>query len=104
MTNVKVKWNDATLARILEGARAGLNDAATYVVDTSKALCPVKTGKLQASIKILSDTPDEKLIGSTVPYAKFVEMGTSKMKPASYLRGALNKDTIVAIVKSRILT
>ena len=56
----------------------------------SKQICPVKTGNLRDSIHVEEGTmPNSKKIGSDVRYARYVEMGTSKMAPRFYLRGAL---------------
>lgn len=55
---------------------------------------PVKTGALQISIKKTVEKKGEKYIGTiftTNPYAKFMEFGTSKIKPRSFLRSAMNE-------------
>ena len=51
---------------------------------------PVKTGRLRNSIHIIR-MKRRRLIGSTVPYAFWVEMGTRKIAPRAYLRRALRK-------------
>lgn len=55
-------------------------------------LTPVKTGKLRRSLRAeVSGSGASKyvLVGSSLPYAKHVDQGTSKMAAQPYLRPAL---------------
>lgn len=70
---------------------------------------PVKTGKLQISIQKSVSRQGDTWIGriwTDSPYAKFVEFGTSKMKPRSFMRAALNQqgDTVKRIFAKQIDT
>ena len=60
------------------------------IVVDAKTICPVKTGNLSSSIEIKDKdySTDDKsaLIGSDVNYSLYVEMGTIRMSPRSYLR------------------
>ena len=55
----------------------------------------VDTGRLRSSIKyslVASGKLAEVIIGSDVEYAKYLEMGTSKMEPRPFLQPALEKN------------
>lgn len=54
----------------------------------AKALCPVDTGRLQRSIKVVKDDQNVYKIGSQLDYAIFVEMGTRFSSAQSFLRKA----------------
>jgi len=59
------------------------------------------TGNLQRSITYeMADGGQRALVGSGVTYAKFLELGTSKMAPRPFLRPTLNinKDALVRII------
>lgn len=99
---VTVKWNERITEEILRKARLGLSLAGEYVALKSQQICPVKTGKLQASIGVDSDSGNEVIIGAHTPYAMAVEMGTSRFAPRAYLRGALDKNMIAEIVSDAI--
>lgn len=56
----------------------------------SKAICPVDTGRLRASISYGVDAPNRVgYIGTNVEYAPYVELGTSRQKAQPYLRPAI---------------
>ncbi len=63
---------------------------------------PVDTGALQASITKSTEWQGKKIIGTIeagkgVPYATYIEMGTSRMLPRPFMRQALmlNKQAII---------
>lgn len=58
------------------------------VVTDAKALAPVRTGRLQRSIRFWGGE-GEYHVGSDVFYSIFVEAGTSKMAPRPFLMPAL---------------
>jgi hypothetical protein len=67
-------------------------------------LCPVKSGALRESIEIKekdygnSINSDKKVIvGTSVDYGLYVEMGTRKMSPKSFLRASL--DSLVNLLR-----
>jgi hypothetical protein len=83
--------------------------AALVVEGQAKELCPIKTGRLKGSLTAMTSKqqtnmqnpaePPDKMtgiaeentayVGTNVKYAMFVEDGTSRQKPQSYLlRGA----------------
>ena len=81
-----------------------INRAVGQVVFTfSQMWCPVKTGTLKKSGYAREEGQDF-AIGYTAPYAPYVEWGTSKMCPRSYLRTAwiMAKGNMQGIVKRTI--
>ena len=88
MANVKVKKTPQA-SKILQ----------TFLVNTTwknsqeiakeaKVLCPVSTGKLKRSIKVVKEDKDVYKIGSNLSYAIFVELGTRFQAPIGFLRNA----------------
>jgi HK97 gp10 family phage protein len=59
------------------------------VAQKASDLAPRLTGALAASISAHATGPSEVEIVADVPYAAFVEYGTSDTEPAPYLRPAL---------------
>lgn len=64
--------------------------AADQITIKSKELCPVKTGRLQGSIRQGTLT-DGRWVGPDTPYDIYVEFGTGRMKSQPYMRPALDK-------------
>ena len=66
------------------------------VQSTAKSLCPVDTGRLRSSIQTTSPrstgTGLSVRIGSNVNYARYVELGTRRMRARPYLRPALSQE------------
>lgn len=65
-----------------------LNKVGYNLVQDAKNNAPVKTGALRDSIdkKVEGDSV---IVGSDLFYSVFIEVGTSKMPPKSFLRRAL---------------
>ena len=64
--------------------------AALMVERTAKQTVPVLTGALKRSITHQPEVPKREVkVGSNLDYAKYVELGTSKMSARPYLRPAL---------------
>ena len=94
MISISVTGTQAALARFVRlaaeatAARPLLAQAPAEVVqEDAKARAPVLTGALRDSIVIESDGAD-KLVGSHLEYAGFVEYGTSDTPRQPYLRPA----------------
>ena len=71
----------------------------------AKGLTPVRTGALRASIWNRDAGKHSKEIGTnTIPYALYVELGTSKMHAQPYLRpaGENYADQYVAIIAAAL--
>ena len=68
-----------------------LDGTANNVQGDAKAICPVDTGRLRSSIAI-KKSKLRREIGTDVPYALPVEMGTYKQKAQPYLFPASEKN------------
>ena len=66
------------------------------VQSSAKILCPVDTGRLRSSIQTapVRETAQgmSVRIGSNVNYARYVELGTRRMRAQPYLRPALHQE------------
>lgn len=58
----------------------------------AKDLCPVDTGRLQASITH-TEYEDAAYIGTNVEYGKYVELGTKRHRPQPFLKPAAEDHT-----------
>jgi len=65
----------------------------------AKKLCPVRTGRLRASIHTGKIEDGVYYVGTNVHYAPYVEFGTRKMAAQPYLRPAAKK--VVSLVKMK---
>lgn len=90
--NVRVNINHAALngviARLPSGQEAVADLAADAVVVGAKAIVPVDTGALQASIQKIGFGSGRAVVADT-NYAAYVEFGTRKMAAQPYMRPAL---------------
>jgi HK97 gp10 family phage protein len=80
------EWERALETHVMVGR---LGD---QVAETARAICPVDTGALRDSIASHaadSSTAEAEIIAE-VPYAAFVEFGTSLMEAQPFLRPALD--------------
>lgn len=85
----------------------GVQKAALKVEGDAKMITPVDTGALRDSITISSNSTTNgavATIGSSLEYAPYVELGTSKSSAQPFLQPALqkNKKTAVAIVMGEV--
>lgn len=62
--------------------------ASQEIAKEAKSICAVDTGKLRGSIKVVKEAEGIYKIGSQLPYAIFVEMGTRFQSPVGFLRRA----------------
>lgn len=71
--------------------------------DHVKALAPVDTGRLRASITHLVDDRSV-TIGTNVEYAKYQEFGTSKMKAQPFLKPGImnNMEQFKEIIRNEL--
>lgn len=68
-----------------------LDQAAEEIVTSAKSVCPVDTGTLRNSLAILDSDDDSRIVGSDVEYAPFVEFGTYKQRPQSFMSPFVNE-------------
>ena len=86
-TTIKYDRIPEILARFPGAVRAVVAKAAYDTEADAKLLCPVKTGTLRGSIKTQIDGASATVTAST-EYAWYVEYGTRKMAPRSFMRRA----------------
>lgn len=86
-----VKLTDAGKDILNEKAWWFASGAAKRVLEAARGLAPVDTGALRESIHI-SETPNSLYVGSDLPYAMAVELGTLTRTPVGYLRRALDNE------------
>lgn len=81
-------------------------DGALVIENEAKTLCPVRTGTLRRSIHhqtVEKDAVHARVeVGPNVPYAAFVEYGTSRMSARPYMRPAF--DTKAADARQVMIT
>ncbi|HUT74996.1 MAG TPA: HK97 gp10 family phage protein [Armatimonadota bacterium] len=88
------------LARAQAGMRAAVEDAllecAEAIAEEARADCPVRSGRLRASIGVeVCRAPEDGIIEARVsasaPYAAAVELGLGKVAPRPFLFPALER-------------
>jgi len=68
-----------------------LSNAAQFILFEMKKIVPVDTGRLRSSI-VVQGSPGRYVVGPVgVPYASYVEFGTSRMRAQPYVRPAVQK-------------
>ena len=90
---VDITWNgDRALAALRTARDAAVREVGAAAVTNAKAVCPVDTGRLRASIACRTDGGTA-VIGTDVPYAACVELGTARQRAQPYLVPALSEHT-----------
>jgi HK97 gp10 family phage protein len=89
---------DAWIAERIQATDSAVQQAGQDTENDAKQRCPVgkdrpghKGGQLKSSIQYKNVGKAECTIGTTVEYAPYVELGTSKMAPQPYLFPAFVK-------------
>jgi len=83
----KLLWyGDKVLRKIERDSSGILRCICETIAEKARRIVPVKTGKLQRSIKAKEDS-----VEVTEEYAGFVEFGTEKMAAQPYLRPAIEQ-------------
>lgn len=97
MAGLVVSVNKASLSRVINAIRlfTSNKDAAirrvvienaNAITADAKSLCPVKTGKLRASIKpTIHASGLGATVGTDVEYSSYVEFGTSRQRAQPFL-------------------
>jgi len=86
-TTIKYDRIPEILARFPGAVHKVIADTANGIKVDAQDLCPVKTGTLRGSIKTQIDGASATVTAST-EYAWYVEYGTRKMAPRSFMRRA----------------
>lgn len=92
---------------IRAAAASAVSDACDEVCQTAKALCPIESGELKASIDAAAEAGDGGAAGTvsaSAAHAAFVELGTMKQSAQPYLQPALSqmKGRLAGMVADRI--
>ena len=98
--STSVSGGEINLSIDMAAAMAAAGEA---VADAARGMCPVDTGRLQASIAS-SASDSGAVISANTEYAAYVEFGTSKMAAQPYLVPALlnSAGEIAQIIASQI--
>lgn len=105
MIKLAVNFTDTKkrVSEIKNACNAAIEAAAENIREEAKSFAPVKTGKLRESIK--TEKKDNYIsVGSDVPYAFFVEYGTSRAVPAPFFQPAtvMGAETLRENLKDRL--
>ena len=85
----RMEWyGDEVSSLVEERLIEALKEAADAIEIAAATECPVRTGRLQASIRNEVEGTEAR-IGTDVEYALWVSEGTRKMSPRPFLRKAL---------------
>ena len=101
---IKIKSHvDEVNAELNKKIALALNKVGFRAEDHVKALAPVDTGRLRASITHLVDDKSV-TIGTNVEYAKYQELGTSRMKAQPFLEPGImnNMDEYKGIIRNEL--
>jgi HK97 gp10 family phage protein len=77
---------------IRQAATSVINAHAQNVASLARALAPVRTGRLRASIAVEVSGTGAVSVIADAPYAVYVELGTSRQSPQPFLRPAVEND------------
>ena len=86
-----IDHSDAVMSELNKKIALALAKVGFRAEDHVKALAPVDTGRLRASITHLVDDRSV-TIGTNVEYAKYQEMGTSRMKAQPFLEPGISNN------------
>lgn len=91
---------EAKIGEMIAKAPKGIAEGAEIVRDNAKAICPVDTGNLRASLESKSSGM-QATVGTNVEYGIYQEFGTYKMAAQPYLRPSLTscEGEVLAAVK-----
>ena len=75
---------------MVEAMEQAMYESGKHMQEEAKRVVPVRTGRLRDSIQSRSDATTA-IVGTDVPYGKYVELGTRKMAAQPYLHPAAEK-------------
>ncbi len=99
---------DDVITQYSTAVQKAMKEAVLIIEAEAKRLCPVDTGRLRTSItnivREIANAVIEGRIGTNISYARFQELGTSKITANPYLRPALkNKfSEVVNIIQEAV--
>ena len=76
--------------KLLNALSAVLRIGASYIMTRARNYVPVRTGRLRDSIRVEEIDEFHYIIAPHTHYAKYVELGTIKMRPRPYMMPAAN--------------
>lgn len=79
------------LAKLPQFQQENFQEIGQLMVESAKARTPIDTGRLVSNNKILKVNDKELIVGNPVPYAGFVENGTSKQRAQPFWRPVINE-------------
>ena len=94
MSRLKIKVTrienlaDQVIAAFERHAGDAVMKTAEEAAGEARSLAPERSGDLKRSIDVAEVSKTEAAFGAQVEYAAFVELGTSKMAPRSYITPA----------------
>lgn len=114
LTEIRLRWNgDAVKAGLERRGREGARLAAEYVAERARFYCPVDSGELKASIRVVSVAGEGGAVWhvvATAEHARAVEFGSMRgdtfIPPDPFLRRALadGRREFPAILKEALVT
>lgn len=88
-SNVRFELDGDAIDRLAAAAVPMAGRAAERIADVARQLCPVRTGRLRASISAEQQAAGAKVVAAA-PYAAAVEFGTRDAPAQPFLRPALD--------------
>lgn len=95
MTKIIAEWNAAKIKhKMLVKSAEGMGRVCQFVAEKARANAPVLTGKMREEITYKLEVQENVVegivgVGKEAFYARFLEMGTSKMAARPFLRPAV---------------
>jgi HK97 gp10 family phage protein len=99
VTKFIAEWNAAKFKhKMLVKSAEGMARVCRFVAEKAQANAPVRTGKLREEITYKLEVQEDVVegivgVGKEAFYARFIEMGTSKMAARPFLRPAVFENT-----------
>ena len=75
--------------KVQKGLPISMKEVGVNIRNNAKNIVPVKTGRLQRSIRVMSLQGNSVFVGTSFPYAGYVEFGTIYNRPQPYIRPAM---------------
>lgn len=76
---------DKFASKVKAGTGVTMKEIGDNIRNKAKDIVPIKTGRLQRSLRVTKTSKNSVFIGTAVPYSGYVEFGTINMRPQPYL-------------------